>query len=95
MLLLSWIASGGGRSIVTLDLLHCTEVHLVPSPMHVSALEDVGTIAAIAQSTGHEGLIWMEALCSFSCCRDGVKRLAVESVRERVRWVSEGKGSGL
>src|ERR1700733_7539121 len=78
MLLLSWIAPGGGRGIVTLDLLNCTEVRSVPSPTHVSAREDVGTIAAQAQ-TG-EGL--MELLCPFQLLYgDGVERLAAESAR--------------
>ena len=50
MLLLSWIAPGGGRGIVTLDLLNCIEVRSVQSPSHPSAQDDVGTIAAIEQS---------------------------------------------
>ena len=91
ILILSWIAPGGGRGIVTLDLLNCTEVRSVPSPTHASAREDVGTIAAMAQSvTGdEEGLSLMEVLCPFQLLYgDGVERLAAESARERVRWVS-------
>jgi hypothetical protein len=49
-LVLSWIAPAGGRGVVTLDLLNCTEVRSVPSPTHPSAADDVGTIAARAQS---------------------------------------------
>lgn len=89
MLLLSWIATGGGRGVVTLDLLNCTEVRSVPSPTHPSAREDVGTIAANAQvSDGqHPGLL--DLLCPFQLLYgDGVERLAAESARERVRWVS-------
>lgn len=101
MLLLSWIAPGGGRGIVTLDLLNCTEVRSVPSPLHPSAREDVGTVAARAQSeegwagtsgaegTGGQGQSLMELLCPFQLLyADGVERLAAESARERVRWVS-------
>ncbi|EMD36982.1 hypothetical protein CERSUDRAFT_95250 [Gelatoporia subvermispora B] len=97
MLLLSWIAPGGGRGVVTLDLLNCTEVRSVPSPMHPSAREDVGTIAALEQSAsardadggalGELGLA--ETLCPFQLLySDGVERLGAESARERVRWVS-------
>ena len=50
MLLLSWTAQGGGRGIVTLDLLNCTEVRSVASPTHPGAQDDVGTIAAKAQT---------------------------------------------
>jgi hypothetical protein len=92
MLLLSWIAPGGGRGIVTLDLLNCTEVRSVPSPTHSSAREDVGTVAALAQSDGSSGSgsqSLMELLCPFQLLYgDGVERLAAESARERVRWVS-------
>ena len=97
MLLLSWIAPGGGRGIVTLDLLNCTEVRSVPSPTHPSAQDDVGTIAAKRQSEaaarvsggemGDSGL--METLCPFQLLYgDGVERLGADSARERVRWVS-------
>jgi hypothetical protein len=50
MLVLSWIAPAGGRGVVTLDLLNCTEVRSVPSPTHPSAADDVGTIAAREQT---------------------------------------------
>lgn len=102
MLLLSWIAPGGGRGIVTLDLLNCIEVRSVPSPMHPTAQDDVGTIAARVQSEqaaaggsagpgevviGEMGL--METLCPFQLLySDGIERLGAESARERVRWVS-------
>lgn len=99
MLLLSWIAPGGGRGIITLDLLNCTEVRSVPSPMHPTARDDVGTIAAREQSAmaqsggGGEGQLGemglMETLCPFQLLYgDGVERLGAESARERVRWVS-------
>jgi hypothetical protein len=89
MILLSWIAPGGGRGIVTLDLLNCTEVRSVPSPTHPSAREDVGTLAAREQSELMDGEGLMEILCPFQLLYgDGVERLAAESARERVRWVS-------
>jgi hypothetical protein len=94
MLLLSWIAQGGGRGIVTLDLLNCTEVRSVASPTHPSAQDDVGTIAAKAQTAnaqaeGFGELGLMETLCPFQLFySDGVERLGAESARERVRWVS-------
>ncbi|KII91823.1 hypothetical protein PLICRDRAFT_38680 [Plicaturopsis crispa FD-325 SS-3] len=85
MVLLSWIAPGGGRGVVTLDLLNCTEVRSVPSPTHISARDDVGTVAAREQDGGS----LMELLCPFQLLyTDGVERLAAESARERVRWVS-------
>ncbi|KAH9993287.1 hypothetical protein BJV74DRAFT_884401 [Russula compacta] len=94
MLLLSWIAQGGGRGIVTLDLLNCTEVRSVASPTHPSAQDDVGTIAAKAQTAnaqaeGFGALGLIETLCPFQLFySDGVERLGAESARERVRWVS-------
>ena len=94
MLLLSWIAQGGGRGIVTLDLLNCTEVRSVASPTHPSSQDDVGTIAAKAQTAnaqaeGFGELNLMETLCPFQLFySDGVERLGAESARERVRWVS-------
>ena len=88
MLLLSWIAPGGGRGVVTLDLFNCTEVRSVPSPSHPSAKEDVGTIAARAQIAEGNHPPLMELLCPFQLLySDGVERLAAESARERVRWV--------
>ena len=98
MLLLSWIAPGGGRGIVTLDLLNCTEVRSVLTPMQPAAQDDVGTIAARLQSeeaaAGTPGeqfseMTLMEMLCPFQLLySDGVERLGAESARERVRWVS-------
>jgi hypothetical protein len=94
MLLLSWIAQGGGRGIVTLDLLNCTEVRSVASPTHPSAQDDVGTLAAKAQTANAEAegfgeLGLLETLCPFQLFYgDGVERLGAESARERVRWVS-------
>jgi len=81
--------SSGGRGVVTLDLLNCTEVRSVPSPTHPSAREDVGTIAARQQSAEDVEHSLMEVLCPFQLLyADGVERLAAESARERVRWVS-------
>jgi hypothetical protein len=72
----------------------------VPSPTHSSAREDVGTVAALAQNdesvvggngsgSGGGGRGLMELLCPFQLLYgDGVERLAAESARERVRWVS-------
>ena len=99
---LSWIAPGGGRGIVTLDLLNCIEVRSVQSPSHPSAQDDVGTIAAIEQSAreGEQVGQWgtagelgdmslMQMLCPFQLLySDGIERLGAESPRERVRWVS-------
>ena len=63
----------------------------VPSPLHPSARDDVGTIAA--QRQADEGAVGeadlMEKLCPFQLLyADGVERLGAESARERVRWVS-------
>jgi uncharacterized protein YbjT (DUF2867 family) len=89
MLVLSWIAAGGGRGVVTLDLLNCNEVRSVPSPSHPSAREDVGTVAAMQMDSEAPGGRMMEILCPFQLLyADGVERLAAESARERVRWVS-------
>ncbi|KAL6309468.1 hypothetical protein BKA93DRAFT_883951, partial [Sparassis latifolia] len=96
MLLLSWIAPGGGRGIVTLDLLNCTEVKSAPSPILQTTEDDVGTIAARMQTeeiiaaggqTNEPGLL--EILCPFQLVySDGIERLGAESPRERVRWVA-------
>ncbi|KIJ34005.1 hypothetical protein M422DRAFT_52213 [Sphaerobolus stellatus SS14] len=89
-LVLSWIAPGGGRGIVTLDLLNCNEVRSVPSPSHPSAREDIGTIAAQEQATSGTGpdSVLVDTLCPFQLLYpDGVERLGAESARDRVRWV--------
>ena len=49
-LILAWIVPGGGHAVVTLDLVNCTEVRSVPSPLHRDAIDDIGSIAARAQS---------------------------------------------
>ena len=90
MLLLSWIAPGGGRGIVTLDLLNCTEVRSVPSPTHREAADDIGTIAArtMDEEGRHAERNLVDMLCPFQLLyTDGVERLGAESARERVRWV--------
>ncbi|KAI5118912.1 hypothetical protein M0805_004688 [Coniferiporia weirii] len=96
MLLLTWIAAGGGRGVVTLDLVNCNEVRSVPSPSHPSARDDIGTVAARLQmderladsgDIGEYDLV--EMLCPFQLLYgDGIERLGAESARERVRWVS-------
>lgn len=89
VLVLSWIAPGGGRGIITLDLLNCNEVRSVPSPNHPSAQDDIGTIAAREQATGSgPERALREFLCPFQLFYpDGLERLGAESARERVRWV--------
>ena len=88
-LLLSWLAPGGGRGIVALDLLNCTSVQSAPSPMHPIAHDDVGTIAARQQSNDPNGLPLMEMLVPFHMMyADGVERLAAESILERQKWVN-------
>lgn len=82
---------GGGRGVVTLDLVHCNEVRSVPSPSHPSARDDIGTIAARLQMSQGEVVDYdlLEMLCPFQLLySDGVERLGAESARERVRWVS-------
>ena len=74
MLVLSWIAPSGGRGVVTLDLLNCTEVRSVPSPTHSSAREDVGTIAVRAQVAKGHGSNLLELLCPFQLLySDGIE----------------------
>ena len=92
-LLLTWIVPGGGRGVITLDLVHCNEVRSVPSPSHLSARDDIGTIAARLQmdegGSGVASFDLIEMLCPFQLLySDGVERLGAESARERVRWVS-------
>ena len=91
-ILLWWIAPGGGRGVVTLDLVNCNEVRSVPSPSHPSARDDVGTIAAreqMAEQGASAEWDLVEMLCPFQLLySDGVERLGAESARERVRWVS-------
>ncbi|KAG8911405.1 hypothetical protein FRC01_005726 [Tulasnella sp. 417] len=84
----SWIAPGGGRGIVTLDLVNCTAVRSVPSPAHHSVQNDIGSIAAREQSAAPGTDNLFDILCPFQLLYgDGVERLAAESARERVRWV--------
>lgn len=49
MLLSPWIAQGGGRRVMTLDLLNCTKVCSVVLPTHPSAQDHIGTIAMKVQ----------------------------------------------
>ena len=89
MLLLSWIAPGGGRGVVTLDLLNCTEVRSVPSPTHPEARDDIGSVAArLMDQENPGGPSLVQTLCPFQLLyTDGIERLGAESARERVRWV--------
>ncbi|KAH7337671.1 hypothetical protein B0J17DRAFT_433910 [Rhizoctonia solani] len=83
VLILTWIAPTGGRGVVTLDLVNCTEVRSAPSPSHPSARDDVGSVAARLQSAE-----LAETLCPFQLLyTDGVERLGTDTARERVRWV--------
>lgn len=87
-LVLSWPIPDQGRCIVTLDLVHCTEVLSVPSPTHPRGRDDIGSIAAKRQSNMPDYGNLNELLCPFQLIyEDRVERLAVESARERVRWV--------
>ncbi|KAG6841362.1 hypothetical protein C0991_011905 [Blastosporella zonata] len=89
LLLLSWLSPGGGRGIVALDLLNCTNVQSAPSPTHPSARDDIGTIAAKSQSLDRDGQPLMDMLVPFHMLyADGVERLGTESLLERQRWVT-------
>lgn len=86
MLLLTWIAPNGGRGVVTLDLLNCTEVGSTLSPLDPRTASDVGTLAAKEQSVGDPE--FMLSLLPFHLWySDGIERLAAESPGERARWV--------
>ncbi|KAJ1030198.1 hypothetical protein NDA16_001109 [Ustilago loliicola] len=78
---MSWIPSGGGRENVVLDLRACREVHSVPSPDHPSSASDVG--AASARRQGLDSISPFQLIFD-----DGVERLAADSAKERVQWVS-------
>lgn len=89
MLLLSWLAPGGGRGIVALDLLNCTDVQQAYSPTHPNARDDIGTVAARIQSAENDGQPLMDMLVPFHMMyADGVERLATESLLERQKWVN-------
>ncbi|KAJ7057023.1 hypothetical protein C8F01DRAFT_1153102 [Mycena amicta] len=91
LLLLSWIAPGGGRGVVGLDLVNCTAVQSMPSPGHPSARDDVGSVAARLQSeAGEPGVdTLVDLLVPFQMIyEDGVERLAAESLLERQKWVN-------
>lgn len=80
-LALSWIPSGGGRENVVLDLRACREVHSVPSPNHPSSSADAGAMAARRQQ--------LRSLLPYQLIfDDGVERLAVETARDRLKWVA-------
>ena len=86
MLLLSWIAQGGGCGIVTLDLPNCTEIRTDASPTHPSAQDDVGAIVVKAQPEMPRQRVLG---CPFQLFYgNGVEWLGAESAREHVRWVS-------
>ncbi|KAG1819261.1 uncharacterized protein BJ212DRAFT_1345067, partial [Suillus subaureus] len=85
VLILSWSAPGGGRGVVSLDLINCTEVRSTPGFTHPGARGDVGG----DECSSADGVSLVEILCPFQLLySDGVERLAAESARERVRWVS-------
>lgn len=89
VLLLSWLAPGGGRGIVALDLLNCTSVQSAPSLTHPTSRDDVGTIAARQQNYELSGMPLLEMLVPFHMMyADGVERLAAESLLERQKWVN-------
>ena len=89
MLLLSWLAPGGGRGIVALDLLNCTKAQSAYSPLHPLARDDVGTLAARQQTNDRDGQSLMDTLVPFQMLyADGVERLAAESLLERQKWVN-------
>ena len=89
MLLLSWLAPGGGRGIVALDLLNCTKAQSAYSPLHPLARDDVGTLAASQQTNDRDGQSLTDTLVPFQMLyADGVERLAAESLLERQKWVN-------
>lgn len=78
---MSWIPSGGGRENVVLDLRACREVHSVPSPDHPSSASDIGAVSARRQG--------LDSISPFQLIfDDGVERLAADSAKERVQWVT-------
>jgi hypothetical protein len=87
MLILLWLAPGGGRGIV-LDLLNCTKAQSAYSPLHPLARDDVGTLAASQQTNdrdGHSLMVlgsWIPWCLFQMLYADGVERLAAESLRK-------------
>lgn len=75
-----------------MDLMHCTEVRSVPSPLHRDAIDDIGSRAAREQSVEEgsgEGEGIKDFLCPFQLIySDGLERLGAENARDRVRWVA-------
>ncbi|KAJ7795791.1 hypothetical protein B0H14DRAFT_3495536 [Mycena olivaceomarginata] len=85
LLLLSWLAPGGGRGIVGLDLVNCEGVQSTPSLGHSAAREDAGGVAA--RKDDDDSLV--DLLVPFQMVyEDGVERLAAESLLERQKWGS-------
>jgi hypothetical protein len=86
-LILAWIVPGEGRAVVTLDLVNCTGVRGAPSPLHQDAIDDIGSIAARAQSAEEnvgEGERLADFLCPFQLIdSDELERLGAENARER------------
>ena len=80
-ILLSWIAPGGSRGIVTLDLLNYAEVRSVPS----GTREDIETIPTRVQVAGGHGSNLLELLCSSSqlLFSNDIVKLAAKSTHER------------
>lgn len=94
ILLLTLLAPGGGRGVVTLGLINRNETRSVPSPRHPTAHDGIGTIAARLQMCSPEtedlgDYDSLEMLCPFRLLyNDGIERLGAESARADVRWVS-------
>ncbi|KAJ7922246.1 hypothetical protein B0H13DRAFT_2411739 [Mycena leptocephala] len=92
LLLLSWLAPGGGRGIAGLDLINCQSVQSTPGLGHPAAREDAGSVAAMEQSEGEQGQAahtLVDLLVPFQIVyEDGVERLAAESLLERQNWVT-------
>ena len=89
MLLLSWLAPGGGQGIVSLDLLNCAKALSAYSPLHPLACDDVGTLTVSQQTNDRDGQSLMDTLVPFQMLyADGVERLAAESLLERQKWVN-------
>jgi hypothetical protein len=86
---LTWIKVGGGKAIISVDLLNCHGVRSVPSPNHASAWDDIGNVAVMAQAPDEGGAPGsIEELSPFQMMyEDGVEGLGVGSPRERMKWV--------
>ena len=84
---LTWLEAGGGKAIIGFDLLDCHEVCSVPSPIHVSAWDNIGNVAARAQAFEEGGAPGgIEEFSPFQMMYEGgVERLGTSSPRERMK----------